>query len=499
MVGATLLAISSLASLAAQGGSQLAQKQQQKKAEETALGQQFKDTMINNMANYNNAKPMYQFNMGGMVPQAVPITVEGQEVINTPSGNPTKVMGPSHEQGGVDMTVPEGTQVFSNDLKNPDTGNSFAQDADAIKKQIEKQKSKKGGTSIDNNTRDLTIKNLQAQLDSLFDKQQQLNGNNQGQYGEFGVEAKYQLPTYDFGMNLFSNPYGATKNPYTGKYYSNNQLIPSNINIPSSNINIPLTKQAGLQKSQGLYTPGVKTLFNTAAAPSIAEPVDVVKQPSGFSMPNISGNILPWVNAAATLGGTIYNLSQGLDKQRTAPVYNPYEGAALAAMKDRSYNVYPNLSANRASQAVANRNITNAANSAGALMGNLTAAQNARMAADAQVYAAEQNANNTYLGEYAQMLYNAGQNRQQMDWQTNEANEQNRAARMQHFGQAFSDLGEYAQTQALMRSQANADEQRLGIYKDLYGSLMKYMPNMANMEINKTTLFKKGGLVKKNC
>lgn len=440
---AAVLGILSAAGSAASSGSQVLAKQ---KAKQTESGNQLNANMANNVNNFNMSKPIYQFNAGGLVPGAVPITVEGQEVIKTPAGKASKVVGPEHEQGGVDMVVPQGTQVYSKDLINPDTGNSFSADAEGLQKQLNKYKNKKGGTRIDDDTKARMLSNLQAQLDGLFQKQQSLNGNNQGTYGNAGMLA--------------------TKNP-TGYQYPLDVLKAQNMASRVNPINIPLAP-----KLEGLQMP-------TTSVPT-----------TGFAQTSGTG-VLPWVNAAATLGGTIWNLAQGTGGDETTPNYNPYEGGALQAMKNRSYNISPILSANRAAQAVSNRNINNVAGSAGAMMGNYIAAQNSRSLADANAWATKQNADNAYLGEYAQLLNNAGQNRAAMDWQVQLANEQNQAARMQHFGQGFTDIGEFAQMQQLMRNEAGADTQRMGIYQDLYKTIIPFMTNSGSMAPNYADLLSK--------
>lgn len=50
---------------------------------------------------------------------------EGGELAQLPNGEQMDINGPSHEQGGVDMTFPEGTFIFSDHLKGPD-GNTMA-------------------------------------------------------------------------------------------------------------------------------------------------------------------------------------------------------------------------------------------------------------------------------------------------------------------------------------------------------------------------------------
>lgn len=47
----------------------------------------------------------------------VPVEVEGQEVGETPSGQVIDFKGPSHEQGGIDIDLPKGTEIFSKRIK----------------------------------------------------------------------------------------------------------------------------------------------------------------------------------------------------------------------------------------------------------------------------------------------------------------------------------------------------------------------------------------------
>lgn len=50
----------------------------------------------------------------------VPIEAEGQEIVQEPNGEMYELQGPSHEQGGIDMQVPEGSQIYSKRLQGVD-------------------------------------------------------------------------------------------------------------------------------------------------------------------------------------------------------------------------------------------------------------------------------------------------------------------------------------------------------------------------------------------
>jgi hypothetical protein len=71
----------------------------------------------------------------------VPINAEGGEIIETPGGEPMELDGASHAEGGINMEVPGGTEIYSQQLKGPD-GRTMA----ARKKSREGKEAKLGKT-----------------------------------------------------------------------------------------------------------------------------------------------------------------------------------------------------------------------------------------------------------------------------------------------------------------------------------------------------------------
>ena len=53
---------------------------------------------------------------GGRV-SGIPVEVEGDEVGETPDGQLLDFNGPSHENGGIETTLPEGTEIYSKRIK----------------------------------------------------------------------------------------------------------------------------------------------------------------------------------------------------------------------------------------------------------------------------------------------------------------------------------------------------------------------------------------------
>ena len=173
---------------------------------------------------------------------------------------------------------------------------------------------------------------------------------------------------------------------------------------------------------------------------------------------------------AGQVAPMLYNMFKGLQKpDKVKPMYNPYEGQIRSAMANRRFNIDPLLNANMVANAVGNRNIRNAANSRGEMMGNYGASQNQRMAGDAAAWAQKSNMDNQYLGEQAQMDANLGANRAQMDWMAQDYNLKNKTATNQFLGQGFNDLGQFAQMQQLMGNQTNNDAMLANILRSVYG------------------------------
>jgi len=68
-----------------------------------------------------------KYNFGGTVEEQIPVEVEGEEVAKTPNGEVMEFNGPDHEQGGIEISLPEQTKIFSKRIKK--FGNSMAQRA----------------------------------------------------------------------------------------------------------------------------------------------------------------------------------------------------------------------------------------------------------------------------------------------------------------------------------------------------------------------------------
>lgn len=107
---------------------------------------------------------------GGVVETDQPGAIaelELQEQMQLPNGTVMGVDGPSHENGGVEVNVPEGTRVFSDRLKHE--GKTFAKHAKSLNNKIAKL-DKKPDSIAKSNTEML----INKQLDNLFNTQEEM-------------------------------------------------------------------------------------------------------------------------------------------------------------------------------------------------------------------------------------------------------------------------------------------------------------------------------------
>lgn len=153
----------------------------------------------NDNAQYSN----YQGNgsnyaHGGMHKGMPNAEVEKQEMMRMPDGSTSQVNGPSHENGGVAVNIPTGTQIFSDRLKNPETKKTFAKEA--AKYKIKEGDKLSATEQLKNSLR-------QKKLDQIFQAQESLKQSKVAKYAEkMGVS---------LGQEQFSK--GGTKLPqYAG-------------------------------------------------------------------------------------------------------------------------------------------------------------------------------------------------------------------------------------------------------------------------------------------
>lgn len=179
----------------------------------------------------------------------------------------------------------------------------------------------------------------------------------------------------------------------------------------------------------------------------------------------------------------LYNFAQSLRDAEVDPlVTNPYAGAITSNMARRRMNIEPMRNANRRTRAISNYNLANMNANTGVNLAARTQAAANEYAANADLYAQKQNADNSYLAEYSQMLNNLGQQFVEANNLYNENNARNRA-RSRDFGSAAaSQLGKWAQVNRQERNLRNRDKILLPYLADFLKR--GYTEDMVNRTLN---------------
>lgn len=201
-----------------------------------------------------------------------------------------------------------------------------------------------------------------------------------------------------------------------------------------------------------------------AARPDLSPISNTVGNKKG---PKDKAGIINYSPDWLSLAPTVYNALQSLrNPEYEQTVLNPYTGAITNTMARRRMNIEPARLANSRSRAISNYNLANINANTGANLAARTQAAVDEYAANANMYATKQNADNAYLGEYANTLNNLGQQFVQSENMYNDLNARNRAAARNFGATATSQLGKWSQVNRQMQNQYNRDQMTLPFLAD---------------------------------
>lgn len=195
----------------------------------------------------------------------------------------------------------------------------------------------------------------------------------------------------------------------------------------------------------------------------------------------------PSFDSLSGLSPVLYNWVQSRRRPETEEqVLNPYTGAINRAMASRRVNIEPTLAANRRSRAIARNNMARLNPNTGMNLAYGNQLATGEYAQNASVYANRDNANNQYLGEYANMMNNLGQQYVQNTVLTNDLNARNRAAARNFGATAAGQLGQWSQTKEKMRNEAARDAMIYPYLRNFlaYGNPGELIADMDNMYYN---------------
>lgn len=145
------------------------------------------------------------------------IEVEGQEMFELPTGEVGQFRGPSHEDGGIDVNVPVGTDIYSKRIKGPD-GKTMAtrkKERTSLEERITKKLSKNPGDTLSKRTVERMFLGIDLQeeqdlqvMQTEFDKQNATESfSTGGPVNSTGINYKdlwqqmYDQGMFDQGMS----------------------------------------------------------------------------------------------------------------------------------------------------------------------------------------------------------------------------------------------------------------------------------------------------------
>lgn len=417
--------------------------------------------------------------------------VDDGELIQTPDGSISKVPENNKPTDSNLVSLPEGSRVLSDKLKVPGRKETFAQLGE---KMMAKKKSKYNDRFAENAAK-LNEMNNNMIHDQLFAMQASVKQSKgikpktkQIQAAALGDEIKPGLG--DRIVDAIYNPnrkWGAGVQWGTGnnQWYhvpvnpSNTQTTSTTTPTSVSSISVK-RRRTTPSTSTGLIDEGKPELpFTWYDAPSVDSvydtDYDTVESPS--ATPNDIGyretradrrnklfdKVGNALSGIASLTPIMSNLFTGRPETVDA-VYNPYATSITNTMRRRRYNINPAIEDLNRNRATSNYNASQINTNTGAnLAYRLQSAVNTDRAI-ASLRSQESNANNQYLGDYANTMNSLGQQWVNATNMANEANAQNRATSRNIRRAGLSQLSQWAQNRELMRNQEARDNAMLAMY-----------------------------------
>lgn len=446
--------------------------------------------------------------------------VDDGELIQTPDGSISKVPENNNPTDSNLVSLPEGSRVLSDKLKVPGRKETFAQLGE---KMMAKKKSKYNDRFAENAAK-LNEMNNNMIHDQLFAMQESVKQSKgikpktkQIQAAALGDEIKPGLG--DRIVDAIYNPnrkWGAGVQWGTGnnQWYHvpvnpNNTQPASTTATASTSTPTRRRKATSTSMNTGLIDEGKPELpFTWYDAPTVESvydtDYDTVESPS--ATPNdisyretradrrdkLFDKVGSALSGIASLTPVMSNLFTGRSETVDA-VYNPYATSISNTMRRRRYDISPAIEDLNRNRATSNYNASQINTNTGAnLAYRLQSAVNTDRAI-ASLRSQESNANNQYLGDYANTMNSLGQQWVNATNIANEANAQNRATTRNIRRAGLSQLSQWAQNRELMRNQKARDMEMWPLYQRFLQAGFTEDDLRAMMNSNRNTISRKGG------
>lgn len=459
--------------------------------------------------------------------------VDDGELIQTPDGSISKVPENNKPTDSNLVSLPEGSRVLSDKLKVPGRKETFAQLGE---KMMAKKKSKYNDRFAENAAK-LNEMNNNMIHDQLFAMQESVKQSKgikpktkQIQAAALGDEIKPGLG--DRIVDAIYNPnrkWGAGVQWGTGnnQWYHvpvnpNNTQPASTTATASTSTPTRRRKATSTSTNTGLIDEGKPELpftwYGTVnplkpkhpelltatndemaglgdALTSQADKVTTLPKSNAYNKPEPENNKFDWGSALsgmASLAPIMSNLFTGRPETVDA-VYNPYATSITNTMRRRRYDINPAIEDLNRNRATSNYNASQINTNTGAnLAYRLQSAVNTDRTI-ASLRSQESNANNQYLGDYANTMNSLGQQWVNATNIANEANAQNRATTRNIRRAGLSQLSQWAQNRELMRNQKARDMEMWPLYQRFLQAGFTEDDLRAMMNSNRNTISRKGG------
>lgn len=204
----------------------------------------------------------------------VPINIEGGEVLETPQGNVAKAQGPSHSEGGIDVDVPQGTDIYSDRISID--GKTMAQRKEnraKTLKRLEKLLSKNPNDKLLKNSLQRTkeVHSLEDEQDMNIQKSvRQATQPNREEFGEGGTAWGWNTPQNDIGYwvgsGMSKEEYDATNGIFQISSNQQSDVPPMQSSTPSTSASKSSSGGSSASNpSVGDYVGMAGNLFNAFA------------------------------------------------------------------------------------------------------------------------------------------------------------------------------------------------------------------------------------------
>lgn len=395
------------------------------------------------------------FNLGGMTGSSL-VYVDDGELLRTPDGSIHEVAEQGRPTDSNLLNLPNGSRILSDSLKVPGTSETFANAG----KRIMKNKKSMYNDKYSENAQRLNDINNQLAYDKLFALQESVKKQK-------GIKPKTKklVQAAEKG-DVVGGDYGydwKKEDPLNPRWEDTSGITYAPLlDTEDIDISVDVMPNLKMPKLSGKPTIGTSPLDMVPKSkyPEV-KPVDTssLKEEREW----IDFDTTKLITGLAEIAPDLSNVFASKDKPVQAN-YNPYSNAVLKAARGRRYDIDPYLRDIERNRSISNYNASQMNTNTGASMAfRLANAINTdRASANARVQ--QSNVNNQYLGEYANIANNLGQ---QWIGATNLADDMNRKqiANTRNIRRtSMSQLSQWAQNKQLMRNQMNRDNAMLALY-----------------------------------